>query len=166
MLPSTGESHSVEKNPHSSTFNLNYQILTRFHSLGDWLHYFAFDVLGEVAFSRKFGFLDEGIDVEHAIRTIDDSQRYNGIVGQIPELDQVLRRNPLWKLVPGFNTPTLITKMALAEMDKRRPFQKDGAGAEMNSVRKDLLQSLIEGHLKSPDKFGEGDVFAVAHGAM
>lgn len=137
------------------------------HSLGDWLHFFAFDVLGEVAFSRKFGFLDEGIDVEHAIKTIDDSQWYNGIVGQVPELDHLLRRNPLWKLVPAFNTKNaLITKMALAEMDKRKPFQKDGGNSEMNSDRKDLLQSLIEGHLKNPDKFGEGDVFAVAHGAM
>ena len=123
--------------------------------------------MGEVAFSRKFGFLDEGIDVEHAIKTIDDSQWYNGIVGQIPEFDHLLRRNPLWKLVPAFNTKNaLITKMALAEMEKRRPFQKDGGKAEMNNDRKDLLQSLIEGHLKSPDKFGEGDVFAVAHGAM
>ena len=56
--------------------------------------------------------------------------------------------------------------MALGEMNNRRPFEKDGVHTEMNSVRKDLLQSLIEGHLKSPDKFGEGDVFAVAHGAM
>jgi cytochrome P450 len=135
--------------------------------LGDWLHFFAFDVLGEVAFSRKFGFLDEGIDVEHAIRTIDDSQWYNGIVGQVPELDHLLRRNPLWKLVPALNTKNaLITKMALAEMDRRKPFQKDGRKDEMSADRKDLLQSLIEGHLKSPDKFGEGDVFAVAHGAM
>lgn len=133
--------------------------------LGDWLHYFAFDVLGEVAFSRKFGFLDEGIDVEHAIKTIDDSQWYNGIVGQVPELDHLLRRNPLWKLVPALNTKNaLITKMALAEMERRRPFVKDGG--DMTADRKDLLQSLIEGHLKSPDKFGEGDVFAVAHGAM
>jgi hypothetical protein len=56
--------------------------------------------------------------------------------------------------------------MALAEMDKRKPFEKHGGRADKEADRKDLLQSLIEGHLKSPDKFGEGDVFAVAHGAM
>ena len=32
--------------------------------------------------------------------------------------------------------------------------------------RQDLMASLIQGHLKDPSKFGEGDVFAVAHGAM
>ena len=98
---------------------------------------------------------------------MDNSQWYNGIVGQVPELDYLLRRNPLWKLFPALNTKNaLITKMALAEMDRRRPFQKDRRNAELNTDRKDLLQSLIEGHLKNPDKFAEGDVFAVAHGAM
>jgi hypothetical protein len=135
--------------------------------LGDWLHYFAFDVLGEVAFSSRFGFLDAGVDVENAIRTIDQSQWYNGIVGQIPELDYLLRRNPLWKLIPALNTKNaIVTRMALAEMEKRKPFQEFVEKAEMSADRKDLLQSLIEGHLKSPDKFAEGDVFAVAHGAM
>jgi cytochrome P450 len=135
--------------------------------LGAWLHFFAFDVLGEVAFSRKFGFLDQGIDVGNAIRTIDDSQRYNGIVGQVPELDYLLRRNPLWKFIPALSTKNaVITKLALAEMDRRKPFEKYRGNTGTSIDRKDLLQSLIEGHLKSPDKFAEGDVFAVAHGAM
>lgn len=134
--------------------------------LGDWLHYFAFDVLGEVAFSRKFGFLDAGFDVENAIKTIDNSQWYNGIIGQIPEFDYLFRRNPLWKLVPTLNTKNaLITRMALQEMDKRRPFQL-GPAEKGASDRRDLLGSLIEGHLKTPERFSEGDVFAVAHGAM
>lgn len=81
--------------------------------LGDYLHYFAFDVLGEVAFSRSFGFLKEGRDVDNAIKTIDNSQTYNGIVGQVPELDFLLRRNPLWQFVPWLSTKNaLITRMA------------------------------------------------------
>ncbi|KAK8004078.1 Tyrosine-protein phosphatase non-receptor type 6 [Apiospora arundinis] len=138
--------------------------------LGAWLHYFAFDVLGEVAFSRSFGFLAAGRDVENAIKTIDDSQRYNGIVGQIPEVDCLLRRNPLWKWIPALDpSNALITRIALEEMAKRRPFggekglEGGGAGGE---GRRDLLASLIKGHLKEGSNFAEGDVFAVAHGAI
>jgi hypothetical protein len=131
-------------------------------NLGDWLHYFAFDVLGEVAFSRAFGFLEAGVDVEGAIHAIDQSQRYNGIVGQVPELDFLLRRNPLWNYVPALRTGNaLITRLTLKTLAERKPFEK----AEARD-RKDLLQSLIEGHLKDPERFAEGDVFAVAHGAM
>ncbi|KAM7195486.1 Pisatin demethylase [Rhypophila sp. PSN 637] len=137
-------------------------------NLGDFLHYFAFDVLGEVAFSRSFGFLAEGRDVDNAIKTIDNSQTYNGIVGQIPELDKLLRRNPLWQFIPWLSTKNaLITKMALEEMAKRQPFDKDNAGLlRTGDGRQDLMASLIQGHMKDPQRFGQGDVFAVAHGAI
>lgn len=129
--------------------------------LGDWLHYFAFDVLGEVAFSRLFGFLEQGYDVEGCIRTIDDSQWYNGIVGQIPFMDHFLRRNPLRQWVPFLSTKNaLITRIALSEMEKRRPFDAD------KEQKGDLLGMLIKGHEKDRDRFREGDVFAVAHGAI
>jgi hypothetical protein len=136
--------------------------------LGAWLHWFAFDVLGEVAFSRSFGFLEHGKDVEDAIVTIDNSQRYNGIVGQIPELDYLLRRNPLWSLIPALATGNaLITRMALEELGRRKPFDKESEGKwRGGDGRQDLLASLIKGHMKDPERFGEGDVFAVAHGAM
>lgn len=132
--------------------------------LGNYLHYFAFDVLGEVAFSKKFGFLEAGFDLEGAIQWIDNQQWYDGIVGQVPGMDFVFRRNPIWQYIPALASKnSLITRMALSEMDRRKPF-KDTAGKE--SERADLLSQLIRGHLQTPDKFGEGDVFAVAHGAM
>ncbi|KAI0115580.1 cytochrome P450 [Nemania sp. FL0031] len=136
--------------------------------LGNWLHYFAFDVLGEVAFGRSFGFLAAGIDKENAIRTIDNSQKYNGIIGQVPELDIFLRRNPICKYIPALDPANnLITRIAKEEMAKRRPFEieREGKGAGGDG-REDLMASLIKGHLKDPQKFHEGDIFAVAHGAI
>ncbi|RYC58873.1 hypothetical protein CHU98_g7352, partial [Xylaria longipes] len=136
--------------------------------LGNWLHYFAFDVLGEVAFGRSFGFLVAGMDKENAIRTIDNSQKYNGIIGQIPELDIFLRRNPICKYIPALDPANnLITRIAKEEMAKRRPFEieREGKGAGGDG-REDLMASLIKGHLKDPQKFHEGDIFAVAHGAI
>ncbi|RYO73764.1 hypothetical protein DL762_010394 [Monosporascus cannonballus] len=147
-----------------------YEKLTGRHvvDLGAWLHYFAFDVLGEVAFGRSFGFLAAGVDVEGAIKTIDDMQRYNGVMGQVPEFDYLLRRNPLAKLIPSLDpNNSLITRIAQEEMSKRRPFEieREGKGGSSDG-REDLLASLIKGHLKDPEKFGEGDVFAVSHGAI
>jgi cytochrome P450 len=128
--------------------------------LGDYLHFFAFDVLGEVAFSSKFGFLEAGVDVDKAIKTIDDSQWYNGIVGQVPFLDHFLRRNPLWNFVPFLATKNaLVTKTALSQLAKRQnPDNKESY--------KDLLNSLIEAQKQNPDKLAHGDVFAIAHGAI
>ena len=113
--------------------------------------------------SHSPGSLDSwaGYDLEKAIKTIDDMQWYDGIIGQIPEWDFVFRRNPLWKFVPFLNTSNfLITRMAVEEMEKR---QKIGSNV---LDRKDLLSQLFAAHEKAPDAFGKGDVFAVAHGAM
>ncbi|KAI1505783.1 cytochrome P450 [Biscogniauxia marginata] len=136
--------------------------------LGAWLHYFAFDVLGEVAFGRSFGFLAAGYDKENAIKTIDDSQKYNGIIGQVPEFDFLLRRNPLLRIFPYVDpAKSLISRIAHEQMSKRRPFdmEREGKGASGDG-REDLLSSLIRGHLKDPSKFHEGDIFAVSHGAI
>ncbi|KAK0333677.1 hypothetical protein LTR91_004766 [Friedmanniomyces endolithicus] len=90
-------------------------------------------------------------------------QWYDGIIGQIPEWDFAFRRNPLWKYVPGLNPGQfLITRMALEEMGKRK---KIGA-KELEAGRKDLMSQLMAAHDRAPDAFREGDVFAVAHGAI
>ena len=35
---------------------------------GEWLHFFAFDVIGEMIFSKRLGFMDQGFDIEGIIR--------------------------------------------------------------------------------------------------
>jgi hypothetical protein len=115
--------------------------------------------LGEVAFSSRFGFLDTGTDVENVIKIIDDIQWYDGIVGQIPNMDKFLRQNPIWKILPS-QGPPIITRVALQELAKRKKL------GSKETDRRDLLSRLLVAHEQRPDEFGEGDVFAVAHGAM
>lgn len=55
---------------------------------------------------------------------------------------------------------SLITRMALEELERRK---KSG---EKVTDRKDLLSQLMAANEKTPEKFKEGDVFAIAHGAM
>ena len=114
-----------------------------------------------MAFSKKFGFLDAGYDVDNAIKTIDDSQWYNGIVGQVRFPAPLLRAKPFRQYVPFLSTKNaLITRIAIAELEKRKQSGKNQVD------RKDLLSQLLAAHQAQPDKFGEGDVFAVAHGAI
>jgi cytochrome P450 len=133
--------------------------------LGNSLHWFAFDVLGEVAFSRRFGFLAEGKDVEGQIKSIDNVQWYDGIVGQVPWWDMWLRQNPLKPyfapLLPFLDLkPTPMTKIALDELARRK------RGDKGVTTNEDLLDQLLKAHQGKPDKFSENDVFAIAHGAI
>jgi hypothetical protein len=38
--------------------------------LADWLQYFAFDVMGTLTFSKRYGFLEKGQDVHSILNTI------------------------------------------------------------------------------------------------
>ncbi|KAM0426442.1 hypothetical protein ACHAPT_008133 [Fusarium lateritium] len=130
--------------------------------LGDWLHFFAFDVLGEAAFSTRFGFLEAGLDVGGAIEFINRSNWYSGIVGQIPGLDPFLRRNPLRGYISAFASKMpLVTRIALDQLESRvRP------GNQKASQYTDLLNSTMEAQKQNPEALGRGDVFGIAHGAI
>jgi hypothetical protein len=54
--------------------------------LGQWLQYFAFDVIGEMTFSKRLGFLETGGDVEGVIVGIEDSLRYSALIGMYQSL--------------------------------------------------------------------------------
>ena len=48
--------------------------------LATWLQYYAFDVIGELTFSERMGFLEKGHDVGGIIDAIDRGLAYAGPV--------------------------------------------------------------------------------------
>ncbi|KAJ9623832.1 hypothetical protein H2204_011018 [Knufia peltigerae] len=132
--------------------------------LGDYLHYFSFDVLGEIAFSHRYGFVGTGTDVEGCIKFIDNVQFYDGLIGQVPWFHYLLLLNPLLTRIPGLGLKEmLLTRMAKAELQSRL---KVGNNGRPSGGQDDLLAQLMQGHERAPDKFSLTDVFSVAHGAI
>lgn len=116
--------------------------------------------MGEVGFSRPFGFLDAGHDINNTIRTIFAGQKYNGIVGQIPWVDYLFRRNPIRNWLPFVSSKNaLVTRIARGEIEKRQLARGEGG-------RPDILGSLLQVHEKDPQRLTYGDVFAITHGNM
>jgi len=48
---------------------------------GKWLQYYAFDVIGELTFSKRIGFVDNGGDVENIIGDLQWLLNYAAVVG-------------------------------------------------------------------------------------
>ncbi|OTB02447.1 hypothetical protein M426DRAFT_13424 [Hypoxylon sp. CI-4A] len=67
--------------------------------LGAWLQYFAFDVVGEITFSKRLGFLEEGRDVDNIMASIWKWFEYVAMVGQMPWLDSLWVKNRLVSLL-------------------------------------------------------------------
>ncbi|KAJ4415485.1 hypothetical protein N0V82_007287 [Gnomoniopsis sp. IMI 355080] len=62
---------------------------------GAWLQYFAFDVVGEITFSKRLGFLEQGQDVDGIMASIWRWFEYVALVGQIPWLDSLWVKNKI-----------------------------------------------------------------------
>ncbi|OQV01806.1 hypothetical protein CLAIMM_07097 [Cladophialophora immunda] len=64
-------------------------------NLAQWLQWYAFDVMGEITFSKRFGFLEQAHDIGGICDGIHRHFTYGAPVGQMPWVDRLLRRNPL-----------------------------------------------------------------------
>lgn len=50
-------------------------------NLGHWLQCYSFDVIGNITFSRRFGFLDQGLDLDNAMTALDQTIFFTAISG-------------------------------------------------------------------------------------
>ena len=67
--------------------------------LGQWLHFLKFDLLGEVMFSSRFGFLDQGRDVGGSIRNNFYLSLYVTSMVYMQWLHSLLLGNPLLRWI-------------------------------------------------------------------
>ncbi|KAL6251440.1 hypothetical protein RBB50_001649 [Rhinocladiella similis] len=109
-------------------------------NFGVWLQMFAFDVIGEIVFGKKLGFLQQGVDVEGIMADIRFKIQYASIIGQMPWLDMFIAKNPLIVWLAGTHP---IVRFTVENMKERI----GGKG----SKQRDFLARSFEAQDKSPD---------------
>ncbi|ROV87529.1 hypothetical protein VMCG_10687 [Cytospora schulzeri] len=116
--------------------------------LGKWLQWFAFDVMGEITFSKRLGFLDKAEDVDGVIAQIFCMFRYTAWAGQIPWVDRLWAKNTwIRALRPEETTP--IVSFALARARERTSIGTEKAVlSEYNS--KDFMSRFLDIKRKDP----------------
>lgn len=64
--------------------------------LGTWLQWYAFDVIGELTFSKRLGFLEKAKDVEGICESVGKNFDRCSVLGQMPWLDFLTYKNPIY----------------------------------------------------------------------
>ncbi|KAF2837252.1 cytochrome P450 [Patellaria atrata CBS 101060] len=115
-----------------------------------WFNWYGFDILGEVTFSKSFGFLKEGRDVGDSVANTAILAVYICIIGHVYWLHSWLLANPL---IDKFNLrPSLhILDTCFAALDARK---KSG------EARKDMVEQWKETRAKHPDRMEEKEILA------
>lgn len=117
-------------------------------NLETWLQYFAFDVIGELTFSKRLGFLKRGGDVDGIIHAIETFFNTAAIVTQIPWVDWLWAKNPLLEPFRSKKVNPVVA-FALARVAERQSQNKEGStGEELNN--KDFLSRFLDAIEKDP----------------
>lgn len=128
--------------------------------LGTWLQYYAFDVVGEITFAKKLGFLEEGRDIDGMIEAIQGILVYASLCGQIPEMHPLLLGNPLFPiLMPNMETWNQVLQFTLKAVNSRASLQRDGElDKEEKDGGKDMLSRWMAIHYSDPEKLSTRDI--------
>ncbi|KAH7133758.1 pisatin demethylase [Dactylonectria macrodidyma] len=131
--------------------------------LGKWLQFYAFDVIGELTYSKRLGFVDNGIDVDHIIGNLERLLSYVSVVGQMPFLDKLLLKNPLrfWFKIGNSTSP--VVTFAKKQMANRVSVDEKSVESTSNQgpARKDFLSRFNEAHIKDPIFISQDRVLAL-----
>ncbi|KEF51439.1 uncharacterized protein A1O9_12588 [Exophiala aquamarina CBS 119918] len=142
---------------------------------GTWIQYFSFDVIGELTFSRRLGFVKHGRDVEGVIASIAQNFDRNSVLGQMPWVDLVTFKNPLYLKFFAKQMPSPIVKFGARRLQERlNPDSKAEKGdvevtdpelrlkavSSTELAERDFLSRFLQGKDTHPDVVDDKQVLA------
>ncbi|KAJ5263439.1 hypothetical protein N7478_011044 [Penicillium angulare] len=130
------------------------QMETKHIDMGYWAQLFAFDVIGEVTFSKRFGFIEEASD-KGTFAQIEGALGSASWVGQVPWLYWIHDWLSPWigNHLKVTNRHGLLREIAAKEVSQRSSVQ---------STHPDMLDKFMDVHRKHPEKFDNTAVMSMA----
>ncbi|KAF9893433.1 hypothetical protein FE257_010745 [Aspergillus nanangensis] len=118
----------------------------------NWFSFFAFDVLGEVTFSKSFGFVQSGTDIRNAIANTGSLVYYISIIGNYVWFHYLTLGNPIFSRL-GLQPNSHIFDTCLLAIDSRK---------KNPEVRHDMMQRWLDVRATHPERITEQDIFGAA----
>ncbi|PPJ54798.1 hypothetical protein CBER1_04029 [Cercospora berteroae] len=125
-------------------------------SLDEWLHFYAFDVVGMITFMQPFGMLEKGRD-DFGLGTHFDALAYMSVVGLIPGLhDWLIGNARLLRFLNSFKSfreNNIALKVRDAVYTAMRSYRKSE-----NRDRGDYISYLHNFQANNPSKLSDRDI--------
>lgn len=136
-----------------------------------WLQFYAFDVIGEMTYSKRHGFVEENKDIDGIIDYISNLFNYVAPIGQIPVLDLFLLKNPIYLMAAkyGLIDATMpVARFAQQRMAERFPKTDSKSVLPTNvdeikpASQPDLLSKFIQAKADRPEFMTDSLVMTMA----
>ncbi|KAI3342373.1 putative benzoate 4-monooxygenase cytochrome P450 [Ustulina deusta] len=128
-------------------------------NFGNYLQYFAFDVMGTLTFSKKYGFLEKGQDVHGILAAIWSHWKGSAAVTQITWADPIVSRNRFVRAfrktggmaIIGFIDTVLKERLLERSNRTSRNVKSLGSTAISKSRHVDFLDHFLTAKEDNPD---------------
>ncbi|KAF2170613.1 hypothetical protein M409DRAFT_64291 [Zasmidium cellare ATCC 36951] len=131
-----------------------------------WIQCYAFDVVGNITYNKRFGFLDEGKDIDHALSSLHAQTVYGTLAGIYSWAHPILYR--ILEQMPGSGAAgrTFLMKFAQRRVSEREieraAEEKDGKRhIPADGAPRDFLDLAIDAERDPEKNMTKFDVFAV-----
>ena len=133
--------------------------------LPSWMHWYAFDVIGELTYGQAFGFLESASDLDNLLGRTREFLVYLQSYGQIPWADDLLLKNPLllWLNQRGWlnGSPNPAVPFALKRQIERIQSRQKAERRTNDDGRMDLLDKFLAATDKYPETITEREVLGL-----
>ncbi|KAG9776578.1 benzoate 4-monooxygenase cytochrome-like protein P450, partial [Aureobasidium melanogenum] len=129
-----------------------------------WLQYFAFDVIGQITYSKRHGFVEKNEDIDGMVGYLGRLFSYVAPVGQMPWLDLLFLKNPLVLLLDRLGVKLFafpVTTFAVQRMSERLS-EMQSQGREKGTEKPDLLSMFLKAQTDRPEFMTDQRVLTMA----
>jgi cytochrome P450 len=124
-------------------------------NLGHWFQCYAFDVIGEVTFGQRFGFLDTGKELGHVFAAIETRTNYSTYVGVFPTLHYIL-----FPWLPSSGGHGYVGKYTRDKIAAREKIMKSPEAKELHGPP-DFVARFLQIRAENPEKMTQMDLFTI-----
>ena len=123
---------------------------------GSWIHFLTWDIMGEITFSRRFGFLDQARDVGNALSNTFYLALYVTSMGYMQWLHSFLFGNPILRWL-DFQPNEHAYNICVESMKIRKKHTEPHV---------DMMEHWMRMHTKHPERMTETGLFAAVMGNL
>ncbi|KAL4980057.1 hypothetical protein BDW66DRAFT_156696 [Aspergillus desertorum] len=128
-----------------------------------WLQFFAFDVIGSITYSKRHGFLEKNEDIDGILKSLARIFDYAGPIGQMPWLDKLLWKNPVYNILQKWGLTDNSHPVAIFARQRMNERLAVDIGTNTESQqRQDLLTKFIQAGKDRPEFMTEKRVLTMA----
>ncbi|OWP00859.1 hypothetical protein B2J93_2552 [Marssonina coronariae] len=123
--------------------------------LQNWMQCYAFDVIGEITFAKRFGFLDHGEDKDGVCQAIDARGVYSTFVGMFPWIHRWL-----YPMLPKTGGHGYVFNYTLRQIEARQRALKDPRNAGREGPP-DIMNKILLAHEANPERMTKMDLITM-----